>query len=182
MLLYAHYCATIILGMFSFKLKTGVGIGIILLLCFFALCRNPLSRVPPVSKTHALKADSILAFAQTFLGTPYRAAGISPKTGFDCSGYTMFVFQQFGVKIPHSSVEQMKEGVEIDLCAAQKGDIVIFTGTNKYDRYPGHVGIVLKNDTCIVSFIHSSSNGGVKISTVERSYEERFLAVRRLNY
>ncbi len=151
-------------------------------LLHWGACRNPLSTPKSVSETHAAKADSILNFAQTLIGTPYFFAGISPNTGFDCSGYTSYVFQKFGVNIPHGSVEQMQQGSKIPLCEAQKGDLVIFTGTNKYDRVPGHVGIVLKNDTCIVSFIHSSSNGGVKISTIEKNYLARFLAVKRLDY
>lgn len=139
--------------------------------------------VPPVpapAAEHAQRATEILAFAQTLLGSPYLTAGTQPS-GFDCSGFTYYVYGRFGIKIPHASKEQIKLGIEVPLCDAAPGDLVVFTGTDATDRTAGHVGIVMKNDTCLVSFIHSSSNGGVKISTVERGYVTRFLCVRRID-
>lgn len=117
------------------------------------------------------------------MGTPYAVAGKTPK-GFDCSGFTNYVFKQHGINIPHSSKEQIKAGKPVSLCDAAKGDIIVFTGTNKSVREPGHVGIVLENKDCVVKFIHSSSaskSSGVKISsTGETNYHQRYLAVRRI--
>lgn len=155
---------------------------IVLCLTIFSQCKRVRVHPPaPTTAAHNTKADSILNFAQSLLNKPYKPTGVSPS-GFDCSGYTMYVFNHFNIALPHSSSEQMKIGTNIDLCQAAKGDIVVFTGTDKSIREPGHVGIVLQNDTCLVTFIHASSNGGVKISTIEKSYKERFLSVRRLSY
>ncbi len=135
---------------------------------------------PPISAVHAQRATEITTFAQTLLGSPYQYTGISPS-GFDCSGFTYYVYGKYGISIPHGSKEQINEGKPVALCDAAPADLLIFTGTDSTDRSPGHVGIVLRNDNCLVSFIHSSSNGGVKISTVERGYATRFLGVRRLD-
>ncbi len=127
--------------------------------------------------------DDIITTAQNLMGTPYAVAGKSPK-GFDCSGFTNYVFKQHGINIPHSSKEQIKAGKPVSKCDAAKGDIIVFTGTNKSIREPGHVGIVLENKDCVIKFIHSSSaskSSGVKISsTGETNYQKRFLAVRRI--
>lgn len=126
------------------------------------------------------KAKMLLKYAETLLGTPYKNTGNTPA-GFDCSGFTHYVFKQNGILIPQGSSEQIKVGNFVDKCKAQAGDIVVFTGTNLSQRTPGHVGIVMKNENCLLTFIHASSNGGVKISTTEDGhYQERFLQVRRV--
>ncbi len=64
---------------------------------------------------------------------------------------------------------------------AQPGDLVIFTGTNASVREPGHVGIVVSQPGSVISFVHASSNGGVKVSEVEGTrYDVRFLEIRRV--
>lgn len=124
--------------------------------------------------------DSLVQFALNQKGLPYKIAGIA-RTGFDCSGFVHFTFAEFGINIPHSSKLLAKEGIAIPRELAQKADIVIFTGTNKKDRTPGHVGIVISNPHQPLEFVHSSSNGGVKISKVDSTgYAGRFLQVRRV--
>lgn len=126
-------------------------------------------------------AGKILSYAKTLLGTPYFYTGISPETGFDCSGFITHVFGNEGIDVPHSSAMQANEGLEVDRTEAKAGDIIIFTGTNLNVRKPGHAGIVLSAPGDTITFIHSSSNGGVKISKVEGTrYNERFLEVRRI--
>ena len=64
---------------------------------------------------------------------------------------------------------------------AQKADLIIFTGTSEADRTPGHVGIVISEPTEPLTFVHASSNGGVKVSKVDSTgYARRFLQVRRV--
>lgn len=76
---------------------------------------------------------------------------------------------------------QAEEGREVPREQAKPGDLVIFTGTNPDLRRPGHVGIVISQPGDTISFVHSSSNGGVKVSQVEGSrYNLRFLEVRRV--
>ena len=126
------------------------------------------------------KSKSIVDYALSLQGSPYKYAGITPA-GFDCSGFITHVYDQFDVELPHSSAMQAEVGAEVDKSEAQPGDLVIFTGTDKSVREPGHVGIVISSPGDTVSFVHSSSNGGVKISQVEGSgYDLRFLEVRRV--
>jgi cell wall-associated NlpC family hydrolase len=126
------------------------------------------------------ESSAIVDYALSLQGSPYKYAGITPE-GFDCSGFITHVYDQFNVDLPHSSAMQAEEGTEVDRSEAQPGDLVIFTGTDKSVREPGHVGIVISSPGDTVSFVHSSSNGGVKISKVEGTgYELRFLEVRRV--
>jgi cell wall-associated NlpC family hydrolase len=123
---------------------------------------------------------SMLSFAHDLLGTPYVYAGMSPE-GFDCSGFTAYVYDQFGISIPHSSALQTDSGSSIPKYKAKAGDLIIFTGTNASIRKPGHVGIIVSTSDDTTKFIHSSSNGGVKVSNVEgTNYSKRFLEVRRV--
>ena len=124
-------------------------------------------------------ADSLISYASRFMGTGYCAGGATPQ-GFDCSGFTSYIFQHYGFDVPHGSASQINVGKEVPLAEARKGDLLIFTGTNPAIREPGHVGIVIDNNKP-VRFIHSSSNGGVKISQVDSTrYAVRFLQVRRI--
>jgi len=128
----------------------------------------------------SMLSDQVLGFANDLMGTTYRAGGKTPR-GFDCSGFTYYVFGQHGIQLPRSSKGQIKAGRRIAYEKAKKGDLVVFTGTDATKRIPGHVGIVLTNQEDTLQFIHSSSNGGVKINHIEGSfYEKRFLEVRRV--
>jgi cell wall-associated NlpC family hydrolase len=137
--------------------------------------------VPETKPTSNVNPDSILATAQKLLGSPYLEGGESPK-GFDCSGFAYYVYQQNGLTIPRSSQTLFQDGQPVDKCSATKGDIIVFTGTNANDTTAGHVGIVIENIDCKISFIHSSSGkvNGVTISYLTDShYEKRFLSIRR---
>ena len=124
--------------------------------------------------------DSLVAYALTLMGTPYKYGGTS-NSGFDCSGFTSHVYQEFDVPVTRSSTTQSEDGVSVARDEARPGDLVIFTGTNPQVREPGHVGIVISEPGDTISFVHSSSNGGVKISQVEGTgYDVRFLDVRRV--
>lgn len=129
------------------------------------------------------KSDEIVRYALTLLGTPYLYGGIS-RNGFDCSGFITHVFKENGVAVKRSSALQATEGKEINRSEAAPGDLVIFTGTDRTVREPGHVGIVISEPGDTIKFIHSSSarsESGVKISQVEGSgYEARFLSIRRI--
>lgn len=129
----------------------------------------------------AATRDSVVDYAKTFLGTPYKYANASPSNGFDCSGFTWFVFNHFGVDIPRSSKDYSSLGTRVTLETCKKGDIMLFTGTDHRDRRVGHVGIVISNAGDSVQFIHASSSDkhyGVVITNYYKSgYPKRFLGV-----
>ncbi|UKS25645.1 C40 family peptidase [Paenibacillus sp. HWE-109] len=107
------------------------------------------------------------------LGVPYRDAGTTTK-GFDCSGFTAYVFDQFGIDLPHSSSSQNTEGYWVDKSDLRKGDLVFF---NTGGKGVSHVGIYLGNG----EFIHSASNEGiVKNKLSESYYAKRYVSARRV--
>jgi murein DD-endopeptidase / murein LD-carboxypeptidase len=107
------------------------------------------------------------------LGIPYRDAGTTTR-GFDCSGFTAYVFNQFGIDLPHSSVAQNKEGYWIDKSDLRKGDLVFF---NTGGKGISHVGIYLGDG----EFIHSASNEGIVKNKLSQSYyAKRYVSARRV--
>lgn len=134
----------------------------------------------PAAKEAGKNSERIVAYAMSLRGSPYVYAGITPD-GFDCSGFITHVFGKFDVAVPHSSAMQAEEGAHVERENAQAGDLVIFTGTNADVREPGHAGIVISSPGDTIEFVHSSSNGGVKVSKVEGTrYDLRFLQIRRI--
>ena len=126
-------------------------------------------------------ADSLVAFALSLEGVPYRYGGESPKGGFDCSGFVFHIYRKFGLDhINRSSRTQAVQGIPVTPEEVQKGDLLFFTGTNPQVKEVGHVGIVISEPGEEVQFVHSSSNGGVKISDLSGYYETRFMVAKRL--
>ncbi|HEY4153591.1 MAG TPA: C40 family peptidase [Pseudolysinimonas sp.] len=85
--------------------------------------------------------SQVVAVAEKYRGVPYVYGGASPA-GFDCSGFTQFVYAQFGVALPHSAARQGSGGTAIAASAALPGDIVVMDGG-------GHVGIYLGGNMMI---------------------------------
>lgn len=93
------------------------------------------TRVAPPSSRYAgvvpAGNSAIIQTAMAYIGVPYVYAGASPS-GFDCSGFTMFVYAQYGISLPHSAGAQTSYGTPIPESQAQPGDLVYL---------PGHVGL-----------------------------------------
>jgi cell wall-associated NlpC family hydrolase len=101
--------------------------------------------------TDALSGDGgvsgqdVVSEASQFEGTPYVWGGTTPQ-GFDCSGFTQYVFGQMGVQLPRTSEEQATVGTPVDsLADAQPGDLIFFAGSDGSATSPGHVGIYMGN-------------------------------------
>jgi lipoprotein Spr len=142
-------------------------------------------KVMPISDLNAdsVKADSVLSFAQTLLGKPYREASSNPLYGFDCSGFVSYVFKSFSMNVPRSSDEYYNVGEKVALTDAKPGDVILFTGTKSHHPHSiGHVGIVFSNDGNELKFIHSTSGKEycVTISTMDDTYKRRFVQIVRL--
>jgi len=129
------------------------------------------------------KADSLVLFAQKYIGVPYRSGGSSPE-GFDCSGYVNFVFRNNGIAVPRSSPELAKIGIEVPLSECRKGDIIIFAGSSPSKRPVGHAGIIISDPGQPVRFIHSatSNHQGIVITALDQYeyYLKRFVKVVRV--
>ncbi|HST82930.1 MAG TPA: C40 family peptidase [Kineosporiaceae bacterium] len=84
----------------------------------------------------AKSGSSVLAVAARYVGTPYRYGGTTPR-GFDCSGYTGYVYRQLGISLPRTANQQMQATRRISRSQARAGDLVFFVSGNR--AY--HVGI-----------------------------------------
>ena len=116
--------------------------------------------------------DQVINYAYRFRGTPYRYGAMSPR-GFDCSGFTSYVFKRFGIDLDRSSRGQISDGVRIKKSELQPGDLVFFQGRSGRGGV-GHVGIVTKvNDDNTFHFIHSACSSGVTESKNTESYYSR---------
>lgn len=113
----------------------------------------------------------VVAIAIRYLGIPYKWGGASPSTGFDCSGFVMYVFVQVGVSLPHNAAAQYGYGLPVSRDQLEPGDLVFFDGL-------GHNGIYIGGG----QFIHSPHTGDVvKISSLSESwYASRWVGARRL--
>lgn len=122
----------------------------------------------------------ILAEANRHIGKPYRH-GMKGPNAFDCSGFTSYVYKQFGYTISPASRIQYTDGVKVDRKTLRKGDLVFFTSRSS-GRNVGHVGMVVSadNETGSFKFIHASIRG-VKISSSDEAYyAKRYVGARRI--
>lgn len=124
----------------------------------------------------------LLDYAFTFTGTHYRRGGKTPA-GFDCSGFTGYVFSQFGIKLNSDSRSQFLQGEPIDdTFNVQPGDLVFFGGRGAGTTI-GHVGIATEIDyeTGVITFLHSATSGGVRTdNTADPYYSHRYKGARRV--
>jgi cell wall-associated NlpC family hydrolase len=112
----------------------------------------------------------VVGIAMQYLGVPYRWGGADPS-GFDCSGFIMYVYSQLGVSLPHHAASQYGMGVPVSKDQLQAGDLVFFNGL-------GHAGIYVGGG----SFIHAPHTGDVvKISSLYDSwYASTWVGARRI--
>jgi peptidoglycan DL-endopeptidase CwlO len=122
----------------------------------------------PIPPSSTLGGQAV-AIAMQYLGTPYVWGGASPS-GFDCSGFTMYVWGQLGVSLPHNAAAQYGMGTPVPRDALEPGDLVFFDGL-------GHVGLYVGNG----AFIHAPHTGDVvKISSLTGWYADNYVGARRV--
>jgi cell wall-associated NlpC family hydrolase len=124
-----------------------------------------------VSAAPPARYGSVVGIAMQYLGIPYKWGGASPSTGFDCSGFTMYVYAQVGVSLPHHAASQYGMGTPVSKSELQAGDLVFFNGL-------GHMGMYIGGG----SFIHSPHTGDVvKVSSLSDSwYARTWVGARRI--
>lgn len=115
----------------------------------------------PVSTNGSISGSNVVAYAKQYLGSKYVSGGASPK-GFDCSGFTTYVYKHFGISLSRTSSGQASNGRAVARSELQAGDIICFSNSSSSKRI-GHVGIYVGGG----QFIHAAnSRKGVIISNV----------------
>ena len=121
----------------------------------------------------------VVSMAMPFLGTRYRSGGASPN-GFDCSGFTMYIYGQFGIRLPHGATDQMRYGAAVDRSQLQPGDLIFFHDDYYSSSTASHCGIYVGND----QFVHASTygSGGVLLTALNGNpyYSAHYIAARRM--
>jgi cell wall-associated NlpC family hydrolase len=140
-----------------------------LLIVLFALALLlPASPAPAAGEQEQLGVR-IARYAKRFVGVPYVYGGMSPR-GFDCSGFTAYVYRRFGIRLPHYTVAQYRRGRNVRVRRLRPGDLVFFHGL-------GHVGLYVGKGR----FVHAPRRGTrVRVEPLAGWYRSRLVGVRRL--
>ena len=128
----------------------------------------------PPAAASGVDGYALVGTALSLRGTPYRNGGADPQ-GFDCSGFTQYVFSHYGLSLPREVREQYRVGKSITAEDLAPGDILFFTTTAPG---PSHVAIAIGGD----QFVHApSSTGVVRVEHLSSSYwSPRYLGARRV--
>ena len=128
--------------------------------------------------TVLLQADKQIELsnmAKKYLGGKYVWGGERPS-GFDCSGYTQYIFNKIGIKLPRTAYEQSKVGIEVQ-GSLQKGDLLFFNTDPSRGIPVTHVGVYLEDG----KFIHAAnSSKGIIISALTKKYQQTYLGAKRV--
>ena len=130
---------------------------------------------PPVEPSSgAIDGRALADAALAFRGTPYRTGGAHPR-GFDCSGFTQYVFGQHGLALPRDVKNQFGIGQPVIPAEIAPGDLIFFSTVGSG---ASHVGIALGGD----AFIHAPSSAGVvRVEHLTSSYwSQRLVGARRV--
>jgi cell wall-associated NlpC family hydrolase len=101
---------------------------------------------------------NLIREANKLIGVDYRYGGTSPSRGFDCSGFTSYVFGKLNIEIPRTSTDQSRAGKRKKIKDADVGDLVFFGTGNRIT----HVGIAVARTRDRLEIIHSTSSSGVR--------------------
>ncbi|MCM3718519.1 S-layer homology domain-containing protein [Fictibacillus phosphorivorans] len=118
--------------------------------------------------------EDIVTTAKKYIGIKYTYGGTSPSTGFDCSGFTSYVYKQHAKSLPRTVADQYKGGTNVKKAELEQGDLVFFATTSSS---ASHAGIYVGSG----NFIHASSSKGIMISSINDPYYwgSRYLGARR---
>jgi cell wall-associated NlpC family hydrolase len=157
----------------GFLLRIGKSFGLVTVAVIIGSCA--LSKPYQDSGPPSRDAAALLQTARSQLGTPYVAGAVAPGKGFDCSGFTQWVFRQHGVALPRQSYDQYQIGEQVKSGNWQAGDLVFFDVEKKG---ASHVGIYVSRGW----FVHCSSTGGrVREDFLgEKYWQKHYLGARRI--
>jgi cell wall-associated NlpC family hydrolase len=142
-----------------------------------ATAENPYAFENRVSDPKVMQLrEWVSGYAQNFVGIHYHYAGRSPRTGFDCSGFTSYILKEFDLNASCSSATQSKQGERISLDEILPGDLVFFGRGNHIQ----HVAMVVECAADGIVCVHSTSSRGVIVENISKSryWSSRLLFAR----
>ena len=128
-------------------------------------------------------AMAMVDYASKFIGTRYRS-GASGPSAFDCSGFTSYVYKNFGITLSRSSRTQYLEGEKVSINNVKPGDLLFFSSRGSGRGRVGHVAMVVSvdNEAGTCRFIHASTKRGVVYQNFPDGgyYQRNFIGARRI--
>jgi len=115
-----------------------------------------------------ISGTTLVAYAKQFIGTPYKSGGTT-TAGFDCSGFTMYIYNHFNIKLPRIAKAQTTKGIVVSKSNLRAGDLVFF-GNPIY-----HVGMYVGDG----KFVHSPKPGSA-VTIIELKYMPGYNTARRI--
>ncbi len=141
---------------------------------FLALPAEETEPAVPQPSAEELLGQQIAEYASGYIGAKYKYGGKSPETGFDCSGFVYYIYEQFGYRLERVANDQAKQGVEIEHDALIPGDLLAFYTSGKY---VGHIGIYMGSGY----YIHAMGSAyGVVLTSLDDAYSQRDYTARRI--
>ena len=131
---------------------------------------------PEGPQTLSLPGHQMVQYAKEFLGTPYKYAANGPDR-FDCSGFTCYVYQHFGISLPRTSRDQFSAGRPVrEISDIQPGDLVFFARSGQIF----HVGIAVESRGDFFTFIHASNSGVILTRSDETYWNPKYYGAKRV--
>ncbi len=128
-------------------------------------------------------AGSMVNYAKKFLGTRYILGANGPKA-FDCSGFTSYVYKNFGITLNRTSRQQFLQGDRVSVGELQPGDLLFFSCRSSGRGNVGHVAMVVSvdKDSNSCQFIHASVKKGVSYQKFPDNgyFSRNFIGARRI--
>ena len=137
----------------------------------------PLQNNNNVSDKLSASTSSIVDFSKQYLGYSYIVGGKTPETGFDCSGFTRYVYSEYGYSLGSTTASQQNAGTEVNRNDMLPGDLIVFY--NEEMTKVGHVGIYIGDG----NFVHAANpERGVVIDNINTNtyYNARYISARRI--
>ncbi len=137
---------------------------------------TPVSLTTPAAAASNNWGDRLVSRAMQYLGTPYRYGGVSPSTGFDCSGFVYYLYGAvFGQRIPRMPHDMARQGTPVARSELKRGDLVFFGYRGTFT----HMGVYAGNG----QFVHATHSGSpVMVTPLDSAYyRQRYITAVRLS-